>query len=118
WSFGPPSRRCRAWVSCGPSSADLFLPIGGVELGGVGARTRGVTVASGTDERAGEHDGGDPHEPVDDPTGDVRLAEVLAEEPRDEVELRQGDKAPVETADDHEDDGDRRELLHYAPLYL
>ena len=40
-------------------------------------------------------------EAVDDPGGGVGLAEVEAEDPRNQVELGDGDEAPVQPADDH-----------------
>src|SRR6185369_16961173 len=87
-------------------------------LSGVGRRSPDVVVAAGAEQRAGEHGGGDPDQPVDDPAGDVGLTEVLAEQPRDEVELRQGDETPVETTDDHKGGGDGNEFLHGIVLSL
>src|SRR5918994_4242110 len=57
-------------------------------------------------QRGSAVDGGEPHEPIDDATGGVRRAEVLAEDPRHQVELADRDQSPVETADDHEDGGE------------
>ena len=52
------------------------------------------------DPRGDQIDGGEPHEPVDDPAGRVRRAEVLAEDPGDEIELGDRDETPVERTDD------------------
>ena len=60
-------------------------------------------------------DGGESDESVDDAAGDVRLAEVLSDKPSDQVELGERDEAPVEPADDHEDDRERVERLHVLP---
>ena len=48
-------------------------------------------------------DGGEADEAVDDAAGCVRLAEVETDELGDEIELGDGDEAPVEPADDDED---------------
>src|SRR6478609_2367605 len=49
---------------------------------------------------------------VDDAAGGVRLAELETKDPRDEVELRDGDETPVEAADDQERGGEQIELSH------
>ena len=69
------------------------------------ARVRGPALR---EQRADGIDRGEPHEAVDDPAGRVRGAELLAEDPGDEVELGERDQAPVEPADDEQGSGELR----------
>jgi hypothetical protein len=73
-------------------------------------------VAGGAPPGAGERGqlvgGGQAHEPVHDPARGVRLAEVQADQRRDEVELRDRHQALVQPADDDQRGGKHFELLH------
>src|SRR5215218_5053908 len=60
-------------------------------------------------------DGGEADEAVHDPADGVGLAEVEADERRDEVELRERDQPPVQATDDHQCAGEDVELLHWFP---
>src|SRR5215218_7841552 len=64
-------------------------------------RSRACLTAAGGEPAEAVH-GREPDEAVDDPAGGVRLAEVEADHPRNQVELRDRDEAPVEAADEHE----------------
>src|SRR5918995_6845008 len=79
---------------------------------GGGGGPAGGRAAAAARERRDAVDGGDADEAVDDAAGRVRRAELLAEDPGDEVELGDRDEPPVEPADDHERRGEQVELLH------
>jgi hypothetical protein len=62
----------------------------------------GRAVAGDGDETDGAVHAGDADGAVDDAAERARLAELVAGDRSDEVELRERDEAPVQGADDHE----------------
>src|SRR3954451_15082914 len=68
-------------------------------------RAMGAGGLAPAEQRGDAVDGGDPHEPIDDPRRCACRPELLAEDPRDEIELGDRDQAPVEAADDDQGGG-------------
>src|SRR5581483_7992961 len=100
----------RARRGPGASSSRFLLSSGSAGAGGGGARG---CAPAGVDEGGDAVEGGSADEAVDGSARCVRVAEVhAAEDPGDEIELRDADEAPVEAADEHEGGGEQVELLH------
>src|SRR5829696_8793255 len=80
-----------------------------------GARRRLAAPATGDREQPRRPvDSSDADEPVDDPAGGVRLAEIAAEDRCHQVELGDRDEAPVEPADDQQ--GCREQIDPFHPV--